>query len=94
MSKKEYMADLGRRIEELDARIRDDRQRIESGAALDKIDAAGDLAMVEKRLDETKAKLARLGAEPEGIWQNVKAEFERELDFIKASFSHWGDKHE
>ena len=89
MSKAEYLSDLKRRLGDLEARLRTDKKRLAGGAPRARVEAAGDLALVEKRLTETKAKLARLEAEPEGAWGDFKAEMEEDLDHLERSFNRW-----
>ena len=85
MSKAEYLSELKRRHGELEARVKSDKRRLAGGAARERVEAA----LVEKRLVETRAKLARLEAEPEGAWQDLKAEMEEDLDHLERSFDRW-----
>lgn len=89
MSKSDYLTDLEHRIQSLENRMKADKQRLAGGSADDKVKAAGDLAIVESRLAETREKLARLQAEPEGAWEDFKAEIEQDIDYIEASFDRW-----
>lgn len=94
MSKVEYLSYLQQRLHELEARMKTDKDRVADGSAREKVAASGDLALVEKRLEETKQKLQRLEAEPGSSWEDLKTEFEEELDHIKAAFERWAEKHE
>lgn len=89
MSKAAYLADLKRRLHDLEARMRADKDRLATGSTDEKVKAAGDLAVVESRLVETKDKLARVEAEPEGAWEDFKTELEQDVDYLEASFDRW-----
>ena len=94
MSKTEYLSDLNRRLGELEARVKADKRRVAGGSPRERVEAAGDLALVEKRLAETRSKLARLEAEPEGAWEDFKAEMEEDLDHLERSFDRWVEQQE
>ena len=89
MSKAAYLADLKRRIHDLEVRMRADRDSIAAGSSGQKVKAAGDLVVVESRLIETKDKLARLETESEGAWENFKTEIEQDVDYLEAAFDRW-----
>ena len=69
MSKAVYLSDLRRRLQKLEARMKADGKRIAGGSPHEKVQAAGDLALAEGRLAETKEKLSRLEAEPDSLWE-------------------------
>ena len=85
MSKAAYLSYLTRRLQKLEARMNADQKRLAGGAPLQKVEAAGDLTLVERRLEETKKKMLRLEAEPEGTWENFKTEIEEDFDIIEAA---------
>jgi len=92
VSKAAYLADLRRRMQDLEVRMAADKRRLAGGTPRDKVRAAGDLAVVESRLAETKKKLSRLESEPEGAWENIKTEIEEDLDYIETDFERWLEK--
>lgn len=92
MSKAEYLSYLTTRANTLEERIQTDKDRLESGTPQEKVKAAGDLAVVERRLEETKKKISRLEAEPEGAWENFKAEIEQDFDYMEADFDRWTER--
>jgi hypothetical protein len=92
VSKAAYLADLRRRMQDLEARMAADKRRLTGGTPRDKVRAAGDLAVVESRLAETKKKLSRLESEPEGAWENFKTEIAEDLDYIERDFERWLEK--
>lgn len=85
MSKAAYLSYLKRRITKLETRIKADHKTLAGGSPLQKVEAAGDLTLVEERLAEAKEKLARLEAEPETTWERFKAEIEQDFDIIEAA---------
>lgn len=89
MSKSAYLADLQRRLKKLEMQIQADRAQITGGAPKEKVTASGDLAFVEQQLAETKQKLARVEHEPEGLWEDIKAELDEELDHLEVAFERW-----
>ena len=93
MSKAEYLSHLRRRLQDLNSRMAADQKRLASGSPREKVEAAGDLALVEKHLAETKAKLSRLEAEPEGAWENFKTEIEEDFNDLEAAFDRWVERH-
>lgn len=93
MAKAEYLAHLKSRLQDLESRMNADRKRLAEGSAREKVEAAGDLALVEKHLAETKAKLTKLQAEPEGAWANFKAEIDEDLGNLESSFDRWSEQH-
>ena len=90
MAKTEYIAHLKSRLRDLESRVTADRKQLAEGSAREKVEAAGDLALVEKHLAETKTKLAKLEAEPEGAWEDFKAEVEEDLGALDGSFDRGG----
>jgi len=94
MSKAEYMADLKRRLVTFETRLQKDKARLAGGAPREKVTAAGDLVLVERYLAETKAKLAKLEAEPEGAWEDFKAEMEEDLGHLTTAFDRWVERQE
>jgi hypothetical protein len=89
MTKEAYLEDLKRRIANLEARIEADRKTLARGTPRQEVNAAGDLALVEDQLADTRRKLARLEVEPEGTWADFKAEIEEGLDDIEAAIEGW-----
>ncbi|SME96627.1 hypothetical protein SAMN06265365_1077 [Tistlia consotensis] len=83
MSRAAYLESLQHRLETLESRMSADRKRLAEGSPRDKVAAAGDLALVESRLAETREKLARLEAEPEGSWEGFKTEVEQDFDYLE-----------
>lgn len=92
MPKAEYLAHLKSRLQDLELRLAADKKRLAEGAPREKVDAAGDLTLVEKHLADTKAKLAKLESEPESAWENFKAEMEEDLDNLETSFDRWVER--
>lgn len=92
MPKAEFMSHLRNRLQDLERRLAADKKRLTEGAPREKVEAAGDLVLVEKHLADTKAKLAKLEAEPEGVWEDFKAEMEEDLDNLEASFDRWVER--
>jgi hypothetical protein len=89
MSKTAYLEDLTRRIENLEFRMAKDRRQLAEGEPRAKVEAAGDLAVLEQRLSEARQKLSRLEAEPAGEWENIKSELEEEFDHLEVAFERW-----
>jgi len=92
MSKAAYLSNLRRRLQKLEARMKADGKRIAGGSPPEKVQAAGDLALAEGRLAETKEKLSRLEAEPESSWEDFKTEIEQEFDYVEATFDRWVER--
>jgi predicted nucleic acid-binding Zn-ribbon protein len=89
MTKEIYLQDLKRRIAALEARIEADRKKLGRGTPQQEVHAAGDLALVEDQLAETKRRLAQLEAEPEGAWEDFKAKLEEALDDVETAIEGW-----
>lgn len=85
MSKAAYLSYLKRRVAKLETQIKEDQKALASGSPLQKVEAAGELVLMEERLAEAKEKLARLEAEPESAWERLKAEIEQDFDIIEAA---------
>jgi hypothetical protein len=92
MSKAAYLADLRRRLEELETKMAADRKQLASGSPHDKVEAAGDLAFLQQQLAETKQKLSRVESRPEGAWENFKTELEEEFDHLAVAFERWAER--
>ena len=91
MSKAAYLTYLVQRMQNLEGRINADRDRLYSGSPREKVKASGDLALIERRLEETKQKLSRLEAEPEGAWEDFKAEIEQDFEYLEETCDRWVD---
>jgi hypothetical protein len=78
----------------MDQRLRDLSVQIESVKARSaesqdgwvKTELAGQLAVLETRRDQIRAKLATLKHEPDGTWDDLKAEIEVEWDALVQDF--------
>lgn len=92
MSKAEYLAHLKRRLQNLEIRMETDKKRLAQESSREKVKAAGDLALVERRLEETKQKLSRLEAESEGAWENFRTEIEEEFGYVETAFNRWVER--
>ena len=92
MSKTAYLSYLKRRLQKLEVRMKADRKRLAGGSLPEKVEAAGDLALLEGRLEVTKEKLSRLEAESVGSWENFKTEIEQNFDSVEAAFDRWVEK--
>jgi len=86
MSKAAYVTYLKRRIVKFETQMKADRKRLEDGSGRQKVEAAGELALVEERLARAREKLARLEAEPESTWESFKSEIEEDFDILEAAF--------
>lgn len=89
MSNATYVQDLKRRLDDLEARMEEDRKRLASGGREERVEAAGDLGVAEQRLAETRRKLSRLKNEPRGAWEDLKTELEEDLDHIELAIERW-----
>lgn len=89
MSKTVYRDYLKGRLISLDSAMNAAESRLASGSPQQKLDAASELAYIERHLSETRAKLARLEAEPDGLWENVKTALEQNFDQIETALDRW-----
>lgn len=82
MSKDVYREELQQRLAALDARLVEAQTMVARGAPTEKVDAAGELARLLLRRGSLAEKLSRLDREPEGRWENAKAEVEEDYNSI------------
>ncbi|MEJ1995891.1 MAG: hypothetical protein P8X75_11900 [Limibacillus sp.] len=93
MKKTAHVRHLTERIKDLELRLGADKARLETGTPSEKVEAAGDLALVERRIADLEEKLKKAEAEPEGFWERVKDELEEDIGSIETAFSRWTDKY-
>lgn len=80
---------MKRRLRRLKARMEEDKRRLGSGTPRAKVEAAGDLALIEQRLAETKQKLSRVESEDASGWEDFKSELEEDFDHIEMAVERW-----
>jgi len=69
-----------------------DKKQLANAAPHDTVKAAGDLAFLKQQLAETQKKLSRVQNEPEGVWEDFKAELEEEFDHLTVAFERWVER--
>lgn len=89
MSKAAYLSYLKRRILKFETQMQADKKRLAGGSPRQKVEAAGELAIVEERLAKAKEKLARLEAAPAGAAEGLRSEIEEDFDIMEAAFDRW-----
>ena len=89
MSKAIYRSHLRGRLLTLEGEMKDAEKLLAGGSLQQRVDAAGALSYLERHITETRAKLARLEAEPDGIWENFKTGIEQNIDSIEAALGRW-----
>ena len=93
MKKTAHLRHLTEKIKDLQLRLGADKARLETGTPNEKVEAAGDLALVERQLADLQEKLKKAEAEPEGFWERVKDELDEDIGSIETAISRWTDKY-
>lgn len=93
MSKRAYADELRQRIATLGARIEADRARLSSGTGSEKVEASGEIADLQRRQSELRARLADLEKEPDGNWETFKTALEEDMLDLETAFSRWARKY-
>lgn len=87
MGKEIYHHHMEQRLRDLSIQIGSVRARLGSGADERlKDELAGRLAVLERRRDHVHEKLEALEQEPDGTWEDLKAEIEDEWDALVQDF--------
>ena len=94
MTKAAYLSSLQHRLQNIESRIAADKKRIETGAAREKVEAAGDLAYLERQLSDTRKEIANLEGEPDGSWENLVVAVEQNIDSIEEAAIRWSERQE
>jgi chromosome segregation ATPase len=89
MSKAAHLATLRDRLTQLEDRLAADKRRRAEGTPQEQVEAAGDIVVVEGRIDETRRKIERLEKAPDTAWENLKGEIEQDLDAIEMAIRRW-----
>jgi hypothetical protein len=85
MSKEAFRLELRARLKELGEQIAAAEARHDAGAYAARVDAAGELLLLNRRKAEILAKIERLEHEPDGPWETLKTEIEEDLDAINVA---------
>lgn len=93
MTGQNYLRDLKERLRSLDTRIADARQRLKSGAPKDKVAAAGDLGVLEKRHKALEEKIASASEHDADQWSTAHVELQQEADDISRLIERWLANH-
>lgn len=93
MSKALYQDTLARRLDTLEIQIDKARERLARGAPADKVAAAGDLQILERACADLRGKMARLEAEPETGWEDLKTALEQDFDALFVEIARWIETH-
>jgi hypothetical protein len=81
------------RLKDLQIRLESDKRRLETGTSKEKVEAAGDLALVETRLTDLKEKIDDAERSSEGSWENFKVELEEDVGAVEDAVAHWIEKY-
>lgn len=87
MGRETYQRGMEQRLRDLSFRIECVRSRLfDNPTDRLKVELVGRLAILEERRDNLRVKLAALSDEPEGTWEDLKAEVEDEWDALAQDF--------
>jgi|AGTN01.2.fsa_nt_gi hypothetical protein len=87
MGRETYHSGMEQRLHDLSFRIECVRSRLlDNPTDRLKVELAWRLAMLEERRDSLREKLAVLSGEPDGTWEELKAEVENEWDALAQDF--------
>jgi len=93
MNKASHVHHLKQRIKDLEVRLELETKQLEEGSPSEKVEAAGDLAVVQSRLEDMNKRLAKAQEGHDGVWENIKAEFEDDVGSIETSVARWMEKY-
>ncbi len=85
MSKDAFRLQLQVRLKEVGKEIAEAEARHTAGDFAGRVNAAGELVLLNQRKAEILAKIERLEHEPEGLWEALKTEIEEDFDAIGAA---------
>lgn len=87
MGRDAYQIGMEQRLRDLSLQIDSVRARMMDGAdGRLKVELAGQLEMLERRRDMVREKLDALSDEPDGTWEDLKAELEDDWDALVQDF--------
>ncbi len=87
MGRETYQYSMEQRVRDLSLQIESVRSRILDGAGDGlRRELAGQLALLERRRDIVSEKLAALHDEPDGTWEDLRAELEDDWDALLQDF--------
>lgn len=87
MGRETYQSGMEQRLRDLSLQIDSVRSRLmDSPNNRLKVELSGQLAVLEGRRDIVREKLAALSDEPDGTWEDLKAEVEDEWDALIQDF--------
>lgn len=87
MGRDAYQIGMEQRLRDLSLQIDSVRTRMADGAdSRLKVELAGQLEMLERRRDMVHEKLDALSDEPDGTWEDLKAELEDDWDALVQDF--------
>ncbi len=89
MSKAAHLTNLQKQLRRHEERLAADEKRLAEGTQKERVEAAGDLAIVRQRIDATRKKIEHLEAAPDTAWENLKAEIEQDLGFVESAVERW-----
>jgi HPt (histidine-containing phosphotransfer) domain-containing protein len=93
MSKAGHLATLRNRLHQLEDQLAADKRRLAEGTPHEQVEAAGDMVVVEERIDETRRKIERLEAAPDTAWEDLKAEVDQDLRAVETAIERWITRH-
>lgn len=93
MSTEEYRRYLRERLAKLETQMQEARERLESGRPRDKVEAAGELAELERRHEEMGTKLEQLDGEPEGGLEAARVWFDEQATLLQKQINDWMARH-
>jgi len=93
MSGQDYLRELKERLQSLDTKIADARQRLQAGLPKDKVLAAEDLAVLETRHRELEEKISAASEQHAEDWSTLHVELQKEVDVLTRSIERWVARH-
>jgi hypothetical protein len=82
MTKRVYLHYLEQRMVDIQNHIKEAKQALQYDSPLDKVHAAGELVVLERRLQDVTKKIDRLRVVHEGLYSGLKTELQEDVDSI------------
>ncbi len=89
MTDETYLAKLRTQLAEIDAKIREAERRHDSGAPAQRVEAAGELALLRDRRHEISARMEEAAREGATSWSTLHAELKADMDSLGTALERW-----
>ncbi|MCW2306660.1 hypothetical protein [Rhodobium gokarnense] len=93
MTRVSYLENLKRHMEGVERDMQAARQKIESGAAVDKVSASGELAALEAQHRELMERMDHAIEHHSDEWSPLHTEFQRDVDALTDAMERWIDQY-